>query len=70
MTFSITENSPQAKLLVEFLKTLPFVKVEGEKSLDMELDRKPNQKLLKSMLDIEKGRTSKITAKELRQKFG
>ncbi len=48
----IKENTNQAKLMIEYLKTLPFVEVVNKEKI-------PNDVTLKAMNDAENGKTTR-----------
>jgi antitoxin component of RelBE/YafQ-DinJ toxin-antitoxin module len=48
VTITIKENSKQAKSIIEYLKTLPFVTIHKNEKI-------PNATTIKAMKDAEKG---------------
>ncbi len=55
ITISIKENSKQAKNLIEYLKSLPFVIIHE--------DKKPNATTLKAIKEVEEGKVHKTKGK-------
>jgi hypothetical protein len=53
ITVQIDEKAKQAKGFLEYVKTLPFAKIEEQY----------NPEFVKRVLDADKGKTTKITAK-------
>jgi hypothetical protein len=56
ITISIKETGKQAKNLIEYLKTLPYVIVHD--------DKKPNAVTLKAIKEVEEGKVTKSKNKQ------
>lgn len=52
VTFIVKENTKQAKLMIEYLKSLPYVEI-------VENEKIPNKTTLNAMKDAENGKVTK-----------
>jgi antitoxin component of RelBE/YafQ-DinJ toxin-antitoxin module len=64
VTLRVDTRSKASLRFIEFVRTLPFVKVE-------EPEKKPNAETIKAIEDVEQGRTIKVkNSKELFKNLG
>lgn len=64
VVFSVDTRSKTALRFIEFIKTLPFVKME-------EPEKKPNAETIQAIEDVENGRTFRVkNSKELFKDLG
>ncbi len=62
VVFRVDSRSKAALGFIEFIKTLPFVKV-------VEPVKKPNAETIKAIEDVENGKTEKLTLSEFRKQL-
>lgn len=62
VTLRVDTRSKASLRFIEFVRTLPFVKVE-------EPEKKPNSETIKAIEDVENGNTEKLTLSEFRKQL-